>query len=401
MTQIRATHVGSLPRTAALTDANQRYAAGEIPREEFLGVLQDGVDDVVKRQRELGLDLINDGEFGHVTSGSIDFGAWWAYIFTRLGGLRAPEPGEMVGMEVARSTPGNIRLTSMTDRRDWTTFQDAYMDPEAGVLLGKPLSVPTFVGPVSYIGEEQVNTDINLLTTALTKVGHDRGDAFVASISPGSAARLANEYFDNETEIVDACAEALHHEYKAITDAGLTVQIDAPDLAESWDQINPEPSVADYRAWVRIRVDAINRALKGLPKDQTRLHICWGSWHGPHTTDIPFAEIIDEVLRAEVGGFTFEGASPRHAHEWRVWQDHELPDNTLIYPGVVCHSTNVVEHPRTVADRILQFAEVVGPERVVASTDCGLGGRLHEQLAWAKLESLVQGAQLASKDLTG
>ena len=225
--------------------------------------------------------------------------------------------------------------------------------------------------------------------------------AFVAAIAPGSAARLTNKAYDTDEELVQACSAALSHEYKAITDAGFTVQFDAPDLAEAWDQINPEPSVADYQAWIRIRIDALNDAIRDLPREQTRLHICWGSWHGPHTTDIPFADIIDEVLRAKVGGYTFEGSSPRHAHEWRVWSDHQLPANTLIYPGVVCHSTNVVEHPRLVADRIIQFAEVVGPENVVASTDCGLGGRLHHQIAWAKLQSLVEGAEIASKELFG
>ncbi|MFZ2563197.1 MAG: epoxyalkane--coenzyme M transferase, partial [Corynebacterium variabile] len=156
-----------------------------------------------------------------------------------------------------------------------------------------------------------------------------------------------------------------------------------------------------YQAWIGKRIDAINTALDGIPRDKARLHICWGSWHGPHTTDVPFGAIVDECLRADVGGLTFEGASPRHAHEWRVWSEHQLPENTLIYPGVVCHSTNVIEHPRLVADRILQFTDIVGPENVIASTDCGLGGRLHPQIAWAKLESLVEGAALASREIYG
>ncbi|MDN6511127.1 MAG: cobalamin-independent methionine synthase II family protein, partial [Corynebacterium sp.] len=371
MTSIRTTHVGSLPRTPELLDANLRRSTGDISQDEFLGILQDGVDKVVQRQVDLGLDIINEGEYGHVTSGAVDYGAWWNYIFSRLSGLTMTDTDRWANAEKVRSTPGNIRLTSFPDRRDRAAFSAAYEDPESGIFTGRnKVGNPKFTGEIGYIGGEQVDADARLLTHALDAAGRTSSDGFIAAISPGSAARLTDEHYGDETALVNACADALHHEYKAITDAGLTVQIDAPDLAEAWDQINPEPSVADYQAWIRVRIDAINRALAGLPKEQTRLHICWGSWHGPHTTDIPLADIIDEVLRAEVGGLSFEGASPRHAHEWRVWADHELPAGSLIYPGVVCHSTNVVEHPRTVADRILTFAEVVGPARVVAATRC-------------------------------
>ncbi|HAT6526797.1 TPA: epoxyalkane--coenzyme M transferase, partial [Corynebacterium striatum] len=183
------------------------------------------------------------------------------------------------------------------------------------------------------------------------------------------------------------------------TDAGLTVQFDAPDLAEAWDSVVPEPTVKDFQAFLHERIEILNESIKDIPREQTRLHICWGSWHGPHVTDIPFGDIIEEILQAKVGGFSFEGASPRHAHEWRAWQDHKLPEGTVIYPGVVSHSTNAVEHPQLVADRIIKFAELVGPENVVASTDCGLGGRLHYQIAWAKLQSLVDGAEIATKEL--
>ena len=188
-------------------------------------------------------------------------------------------------------------------------------------------------------------------------------------------------------------------EYKAIAEAGLTVQLDAPDLAESWDQINPEPTIADYQKWLQIRIDAINKAISGIAPEQVRLHICWGSWHGPHTTDIPFEAIIEQCLQVNAGQFSFEGSSPRHAHEWKIWKKYQLPAGRKIVPGVVCHSTNVVEHPELVAERIIRFAEVVGPENVIASTDCGLGGRVHSQIAWAKLEALAQGAEIASERL--
>ncbi|HJD78055.1 MAG TPA: cobalamin-independent methionine synthase II family protein [Corynebacterium pollutisoli] len=394
--KIRTTHVGSLPRTPELLDANLRRS--ELSDEEFFGILQTAVDEVVRRQVDMGIDIINEGEYGHITSGAVDYGAWWNYSFTRLGGLTMTDEDRWASQEAIRSTPGNIKLTSFSDRRDRALFNEAYEDPESGIFAGRAkVGNPKFTGPITYIGQDEVEADVKLMRTAMDAAGAQ--DGFVAALSPGSAARLKNEYYATDDEVVWACADAMAQEYKAITDAGFTVQLDAPDLAESWDQINPEPSLDDYRDWLRTRVDAINHSVRDLPKEQTRLHICWGSWHGPHVTDVEFGDIIEEILRAEVGGFSFEGASPRHAHEWRVWQDHQLPEGSLIYPGVISHSTNAVEHPRLVADRIIQFAEVVGPENVVASTDCGLGGRLNHQIAWAKLESLVEGARIASAEL--
>ncbi|WP_347307178.1 cobalamin-independent methionine synthase II family protein [Corynebacterium sp. SA-MJD20WY100] len=396
--KIRTTHVGSLPRTPELLEANLKRSADELTDDEFFAILERAVDEVVQRQVDLGIDIINEGEYGHITSGAVDYGAWWNYSFSRLGGLTMTDKDRWEANAIQRSEPGNIKLTSFIDRRDRAIFNEAYNDPESGIFTGrKKVANPEFTGPITYIGQKEVDADVKLLKDAMGKAGASAG--FVAALSPGSAARLGNKYYKTDLEVVQACGEALSHEYRAITDAGLTVQFDAPDLAEAWDQINPEPSVKDFQGFVRDRIAVLNDAIKDLPREQTRLHICWGSWHGPHVTDIPFADIIDEILEAKVGGFSFEGASPRHAHEWRVWQDHQLPEGTLIYPGVISHSTNAVEHPRLVADRIIQFAEVVGPENVVASTDCGLGGRLHHQIAWAKLESLVEGAQIATEEL--
>ncbi|OFS22699.1 cobalamin-independent methionine synthase II family protein [Corynebacterium sp. HMSC04H06] len=396
--KIRTTHVGSLPRTPELLEANHQRAQGALNDEEFHAILERSVDEVVKRQVDLGLDIINEGEYGHITSGAVDYGAWWNYSFTRLGGLTMTDTDRWANDEVVRSTPGNPRLTSFPDRRDRALFSEAYEDPESGIFTGRSkVGNPEFTGPITYIGQDQVEVDVKLLRQAMDKDGATEG--FVAALSPGSAARLKNKYYDDDFDVVRACGEALSHEYKAITDAGFTVQFDAPDLAEAWDQINPEPSVEDFRGFVRDRINVLNDAIRDLPVEKTRLHICWGSWHGPHVTDVPFADIIDEILQAKIGGFSFEGASPRHAHEWRVWQDRELPEGTVIYPGVVSHSTNAVEHPRLVADRIIKFAEQVGPDKVVASTDCGLGGRMHYQIAWAKLQSLVEGAEIASREL--
>jgi 5-methyltetrahydropteroyltriglutamate--homocysteine methyltransferase len=191
----------------------------------------------------------------------------------------------------------------------------------------------------------------------------------------------------------------MREEYKAILEAGLVLQLDDPAIAENWDQINPEPSVEDYRKFTMVRVEALNYAIRGLPQDRIRFHLCWGSWHGPHTTDIAMRDIVEMMLAINAQAYSFEAGNVRHEHEWKVWQDVKLPDGKLILPGVVSHATNVVEHPELVAERILRFANLVGRERVIASTDCGLGGRVHPDIAWAKLEALAQGAALASRQL--
>ncbi|QPK78485.1 cobalamin-independent methionine synthase II family protein [Corynebacterium lizhenjunii] len=398
--KIRTTHVGSLPRTKELLEANQQRLAGEIDTERFHEVLQDSVNKVVQRQVDLGIDIVNEGEYGHAMLDSIDFGSWWTYSFSRLGGLRPTDPQEPdAAGKIVRYTPGNVELTAFFDRRDQHAFAEAYADPTSGVWVGKkPLLLPTIESELSYIGEAALAADLQHLRTGLNAAG-TQAEGFVAAVSPGSAARIRNLYYPNYDELLAATAQVMSHEYKAIADAGFTVQLDAPDLAEAFDQINPEPSYEDFRSYVRKNVEAINASIEGIDPSQVRLHICWGSWHGPHSTDVPFEEIVDEILQAKVGGFTFEAANVRHAAEWRVWKDRKLPEGTVIIPGVVSHSTNLIEDPRLVADRIIQFAELVGPDNVIASTDCGLGGRIHEQLAWAKLESLVKGAEIASAEL--
>ncbi|KAA9220442.1 MULTISPECIES: cobalamin-independent methionine synthase II family protein [Aerococcus] len=399
--KILTTHVGSLPRTEALLEANKRRTAGTIAEDEFNQIIAESVDQVVKKQKEIGIDQVNDGEYGHVTSGAVDYGAWWNYSFYRLGGLEMTDEDRWAKSEAIRSTPGNIKLTSFPDRRDRQKFRAAYEDPDSGVLGRRnKVANPVFADKVTYTGQDQVNRDVKLLTQALDK--YDIKQGFMAAISPGAAARLEDRYYHDEEALLNDVADALHEEYKAITDAGLIVQLDAPDLAEAWDQINPEPSLKDFQAWLQKRVDAANRALEGIDPSLVRLHICWGSWHGPHTTDIPFEDIVDQCLQIKAGSFSFEASSPRHGHEWRVWEKAgRLKAGQKLVPGFVSHSTNAVEHPQLIADRIERFAKLVGPENVIASTDCGLGGRLHEQIAWAKLESLVEGAAIASKRLFG
>jgi 5-methyltetrahydropteroyltriglutamate--homocysteine methyltransferase len=226
-------------------------------------------------------------------------------------------------------------------------------------------------------------------------------DGFLNSVAPGSCARFGNDFYADDEEMMYACADAMREEYTAIIDAGLVLQLDDPAIAENWDQINPAPSVEDYRRFTRKRIEALNYAIRDLPAERIRFHLCWGSWHGPHITDIPMADIVDVMLEVNAGAYSFEAANVRHEHEWKIWRDVKLPAGKVILPGVVSHSTNVVEHPELVADRIARYAEAVGRENVVASTDCGLGGRVHPQIAWAKLDTLVKGAELASQRLWG
>ena len=394
---IRVTHAGSLPRTAELLAANEAKEANGITQ-EFLDLLETSVIDVVARQRNLGIDIPNDGEYGHAMASSVDYGAWWNYSFARLGGLEPTNVDRWADAEVHRSSPGNIVLTSFPDRRDRQKFNDAYNDPSSGILAHrKSVTQPKIAGPLTYTGHDLVKSDVTNLKKGLAGAGLSEG--FVAALSPGSCARVANEYYKTDEELLYACADAMREEYKAIIDAGLTVQLDDPSLAESWDQINPEPSLEDYLKFIQLRVEATNWALRDLPQEQIRLHVCWGSWHGPHTTDIPFADIIDSVLQIDAGAYSFEAANVRHEHEWRIWEDTKLPEGKSIIPGVVSHATNVVEHPELVADRIERFARLVGRENVIASTDCGLGGRVHPQIAIAKLEALGQGAELATRRL--
>ncbi len=401
--RIETTTAGSLPRTPELIAANRArtfaddgFTLQRTP--EFDALVADAVGGLVARQKEVGLTLVGDGEFGKAMSSAVDYGAWWSYSFQRFSGLSLTEENAFNQAPV-HSAPGEIRLTSFTDRRDRHAFVEAYADAETIPTGRVATPFPSATGPLSYIGQDAVASDVANLQAALAANGLETG--FITSIAPGSAARVLNQHYATEKDYVWAWAEALREEYVAIIEAGLVLQIDDPSLAENWDQINPEPSVEDYREFSRENIAALNWALRDLPQDRIRYHLCWGSWHGPHTTDLEFRHIIDLMLSVNAGAYSFEAANARHEHEWKLWRDVELPEGKKIIPGVVGHSTNVVEHPELVADRIEAFASLVGPENVIASTDCGLGGRVHPQIAWAKLESLAAGARLASERLFG
>jgi 5-methyltetrahydropteroyltriglutamate--homocysteine methyltransferase len=405
--RILTTHAGSLSRPANLVAMSKEIATGQKRGDDpaFASVLAGSVADVVKKQRELGIDIPDDGEFGKPVAGNYDYGAWWNYAFARMSGFSPAGSAEAATHEQhKKSNVADLALTSFANRRDWQTFAEFYQDPESsGSLLGssarRPVGRPTCTGPIKYTGHAMLQADIANLKKGMAATGTEEG--FMCSIGPGSFARSADVYYKTEEEFLFAAADAMHEEYKAIVDAGIVLQIDDPSLPDNWDMINPEPPLREFKKFEAVRMEAINHAIRGLPQDLIRLHICWGSWHGPHTTDIPLADIVDLVLSVNAGAYSVEAGNVRHEHEWRVWQENKLPDGKLLIPGVVSHATNIVEHPQVVADRIVRYAKVVGRENVIAGTDCGLGGRIHPQIAWAKLQVLAEGARLATKELWG
>jgi len=401
-THILTSHAGSLPRPQALLDANRARKDGKGGDERaFQDSLRAATIDVVRQQQELGIDVPGDGEFGKSMAYSVNYGAWWNYSFQRLTGLRLADaaiirPGVPIPSSITGK--GGFELTTFDQRRDWRKFAAAYADPESGIYMGpEAFQLPACIGPVTYTGQEAIAADIANMKAALAAAGIEEG--FMTSVAPGSAVRMANEYYKTDDEFLMAGADAMREEYKAIVDAGLILQLDDPLVAEGWDQVVPEPSPAEYRKYAMRWVEAINHAIRGLPPERIRFHLCWGSWHGPHSTDLPMRDIVEVMLAVKCQGYSFEAGNVRHEHEWKVWEEVKLPDDKILLPGVVSHATNVIEHPELVAQRIVRFANAVGRERVIAATDCGLGGRVHAQIAWAKLEALAQGAALASKEL--
>ena len=334
--------------------------------------------DVLRKQTEAGIDIISDGEIGKVGFGR-------GYYGLRLSGLstRERKPGE----------PGFMTL--QTGER--LEFAEFYKELP---FLASGAERTVCSGPIHYIGQEEVRRDLELFRAALAESGVKPEETFMCALAPGWLEHFfLNEYYPTDEAYIFALAEAMKHEYKAIVDAGFILQIDDPALPDTYDMIVPNPSIEDYRKFAAVRVEALNQALRGLPEDRVRYHICWGSWHGPHTHDLPLRHVVDLMLRITAGAYSLEAANPRHEHEWKVWQDVKLPEGKILIPGVVTHHTNVVEHPELVADRIIRYANLVGRENVIAGTDCGMGFRVHPQIAWAKLNALAEGARMASQQL--
>jgi 5-methyltetrahydropteroyltriglutamate--homocysteine methyltransferase len=393
--RILTTHTGSLIRPAEVLELGESRA-GTDPE----AVLSAAVADVVRKQAEAGIDIVDDGEMGK--------SSWITYLYERLSGI---EP-RMVPLE------GISILPPSRDRQAFPEFY-AELDVEFAraarsrvqVSEGSDADAPTAVGklwfctgPIAY-DPAALQRDVVRLRAALTDV--DVVDAFLPVVAPASVYWLRNEYYPSEDELVFAVADALHEEYAAIVDAGFLLQVDDAVLMHEYDSILSEGgSVDDYRRWATLRVDALNHALRGIPPERVRYHVCFGSWHGPHMYDPPLADVIDLILAVNAGYYLIEQANSRHEHEWRLWEEVALPDDKVLVPGVVTHHTNVVEHPELVAERLVRLAGLVGRDRVMAGTDCGFAQsagvrRVHPSIQWAKLAALAEGARLATSRLWG
>lgn len=389
-TRIRTSHVGRLPPPKGWEDMPARLANAEvIDSGEIASVVVPAIAETVKKQVEIGIDCINDGEFW--TARSL---AHYAAHFT--------------GLE-ARPVKLGEPPTTRHSTRERDEFRDFYADMDKlGTLFFVPGEKPMppmterviARGPVKSRGPQAINREIDAFRAAIDRSGSKVEEAFIAVLAPGWLDHfIFNEYYNTDEEFLFALAEAVREEYRAVVSAGFVLQIDDPGLPDWWDMIKPEPTVEEYRKFAKLRIEAVNHALVGIPEEKVRYHLCWGSWHGPHTHDLPLEHIVDLVLAVKAQTYSFEAGNVRHEHEWRAWQAVKVPPGKILMPGVVSHATNLVEHPQLVADRILRYTAIVGRENVIAGTDCGLGGRVHAELAWAKLRALVEGAQLASKNL--
>ena len=373
-----STFVGSLVRPPRLRDLQQAIANGQaVDEQTYAECLRQSVAEAVRRQAEVGLDVVSDGEYGKSN--------WAGYILERVGGF-----------EVRPAPPG----TPVYDRigTDREAFADYYTRQSVGEWSPRTI---VCTGPITY-NPSQLQRDIANFKHALTQVQVE--EAFMPVVAPASFLREAvNEYYPSEEAYVYAVADALRQEYQTILDAGFLLQVDDAVLATMWLLI-ADQGLDAYRRWAQLRIEALNHALAGLPEDRIRYHLCWGSWPGPHTTDVPLRDIVDLVLQVRAGAYALEAGNPRHEHEWRVWEEVRLPEGKTLIPGVISHSTPVVEHPELVAERVSRFARTVGPENVIAGSDCGFAQsqglqRVTPSIMWAKLRALADGARLASAEL--
>jgi len=378
--RILTTHAGRLDGPQDLMQMTREIMAGRSIEPEVLRPrLRSGMIDVIRKQAEAGIDIISDGELSKFGFGSM------AYYARRLSGLgtRALKQGEAAFMALQT----NERIE----------FAEFYKDLQ---FLPAPPVRTICNGPITYIGQQEIEQDLQSFKSALGEANVKVEETFICVLAPGWLEHFFyNEHYSTDEEYLFALADAIKHEYKAVVDAGFILQIDDPALPDTYDMIVPAPSIEEYRKFAAVRVEALNHALQGLPEDRVRYHICWGSWHGPHTHDLPLKNVVDLMLSVQAGAYSVEAANPRHEHEWKVWKEVKLPENKILIPGVVSHASNVVEHPELVADRIIQYAHLVGRENVIAGTDCGMGMRVHPQIAWAKLRALAEGAALATKQL--
>ena len=380
--RILTTHVGSLIRPQALQDILRAKQAGQpYDQAAYETCLKQSIDDVVSHQAEIGVDVVSDGEFGKAIS-------WNQYVVERLSGfeLRAIPAGYRPGV------PG----------ADRTRFKEFYAELDVREPMANAKMVAC-VGPVKYIGQDILRRDIDNFKAALK--GAKVEEAFMPVVAPSSVLPdRKDEYYKGEEEWLDAVTAAMRTEYQTIVDAGFILQIDDARAATAYDRMVPPGTFEEYRRWLAKFVESLNCALEGIPEDRVRYHVCWGSWPGPHVSDVALKDIVDLILKVRAGAYVIESANPRHEHEWQVWKNVKLPPGKVLIPGVISHATNVVEHPELIAERISRFANLLGRENVIAGTDCGFAQgtfyrRVHPTVMWAKFEALVEGARLASKQL--
>jgi len=384
--RILTTHVGSLPRPADLMEMYRDQA----PAEKLEARLTSAVAEVVRQQVEAGIDVVNDGEYGKPMSDEVDYGAWATYVYQRVSGFEMRELPK--DFNLIHSFMGGSK-----DRRD---FADYYATPEAYAGPStRPIRFPVCVAPIRYTGHDTIQRDIRNLKAALA--GQNVEEAFMTATVTGVNI-IPGEYYKTADEQGAAVAEALREEYKAITDAGLSLQVDDPILVNIYEwRYSISGDMAAFRKWAEGHIELVNHALAGVPEDKIRYHLCWGSWKGPHSTDLPLRQVLDLIVKVKASQYSVEAANPQHEHEWKDWKQVKLPAGKAVVPGVVSHKTNVLEHPEVIADRIVRYAEALGRENVIAGTDCGMGGRIHSQIAWAKLRALSEGAAQATKQLWG
>jgi len=377
--RILTTHVGSLCRPPDVLEIIRRHDDGADYSPAERATIDREVAGAVRMQADCGIDIPSDGEYSK--------SSFSAYVQDRL-----------TGFETKPSTEGRRLFDRGRDRKK---FADAYVEIDGGASTS--VGVVVCSGPIAYRGEAKVAADLAAFKAALQ--GLNFAEAFMPAVAPGTVElQRRNEYYKTEEEYLFAISGAMKIEYKLIVDAGFILQIDDPRLVTEFDSTDPAPSVEEYQKFAAVRVEALNHALAGLPQDRIRYHVCWGSWHGPHSTDIPLQDILPVVLNIRADAFSIEAANPRHEHEYHVWETVKLPEGRALIPGVIAHTTNHVEHPAFVAERITNYAKIVGRENVIAGVDCGFAQgagtqRVHPSIMWEKFRMLAEGARLASQQL--
>ena len=400
MNRILTTHVGSLIRPPEVLSFLDKIASGrDYDADAYAECLRTSVSEIVRHQIEVGLDIVDDGEIGKAS--------WITYLYERVSGLEmrtVEREGSVLPPSRDRQAfPGAYAALDALDEA--ATRDSNFGASEAEDEPGATGVTWVCTAPITY-DRTAVDRDIANLKAALAEHDDDV-EGFLPVVAPASAYWLENEHYSSDEEFVFALADALHDEYKAIADSGLLLQVDDAVLVHECDSmLSRGDSFEDYRRWAELRVRALNHALRGIPEDRVRYHVCWGSWHGPHAYDPPLRDVVDLVLDVNAGYYSIEQANPRHEHEWRVWEDVKLPAGKKLIPGVVTHHTNVVEHPELVAQRLTRLAGVVGRENVIGGTDCGFAQgaliqRVHPEIQWAKLAALAEGARLATRELWG